>query len=147
MAVWPRLRALDAADRRLLGETALLMLRVRAQLWVAPFAAVRHRLQRSGSSPRRARQDPERVAWAVAAVARRLPGMSCLVQSLAADTLLRRRGYHPDLHIGVRTAVPLEAHAWVECEGRIVAGDVPDLAAYGRLHPVGPPAGKRPDAS
>jgi hypothetical protein len=143
--LWRRLRALPAADRRLLAETALLMLRVRAGLRLTSFAALRKRLDATGgAATRRASpQTPETVAWAVAAIARRLPGTTCLVQSLAAHALLLRRGYRPRLRIGVRgregAAVPLDAHAWVECDGRVVVGDVDDLAAYDRLRPVAPP--------
>ena len=150
MTPWRRLRALGAADRRLLAETALLMVRVRAALWIRPFAALRESLDRSRGSRRASSHDPDRVAWAVAAIARRLPGMTCLVQSLAADALLRRRGYQPELHIGVRArgaAVPLDAHAWVECDGRVVVGEVHDLAEYGRLQPVRPPASHPPGPS
>jgi len=177
MTSWRRLRALDAADRRLLAETALLMVRVRAALWIRPFAALRESLDRSRGSRRASFHDPDRVAWAVAAIARRLPGMTCLVQSLAAHVLLRRRGFRPELHIGVRVArpdvgagganavpdsgsrsvrrgvrgrggaVPLDAHAWVECDGRVVTGEVDDLAEYGRLQPVRPPATHPPGPS
>ncbi|MGA2383794.1 MAG: lasso peptide biosynthesis B2 protein [Gemmatimonadales bacterium] len=149
---WRRLLALGAADRRLLVETALAILRARLELRLVPFAVLRQRMDEARPSRRAAPQDLDRVAWAVAAVARRLPGMTCLVQSLAALALLRRRGYRPELHIGVRgrgsgAAVPLDAHAWVECDGRVVAGEVDDLAAYGRLQPVGPPATAAPGSS
>jgi hypothetical protein len=152
MTPWRRLRALGAADRRLLAETALLMLRVRVALWIRAFATLRERLDGIGASRRASPYDLDRVAWAVAAIARRLPGMTCLVQSLAACALLRRRGNQPELHIGVRgsasgAAVPLAAHAWVECDGRVVVGAVDDLAEYGRLQPVRPPASAAPGGS
>ena len=141
--LWRRWRALAPSDRRLLGETALLVLRVRAGLRLGSFTVLRQRLERlsptRGASPRA----PERVAWAVAAVARRLPGTTCLAQSLVAHAMLRRRGYAPVLHIGVRAPtggapLPLDAHAWVECEGRVVAGDVDGLGEYAPLRPVRP---------
>ena len=150
MALWRRLRALNATDRRLLAETGLLLLFARIGLWVVPFSALRRALDGSRPSPRAPRAEfPDRVAWAVAAVARRLPGMTCLVQSLAAHALLQRRGFRPALHIGVRgsgsrAAGPLEAHAWVECGGRVVAGEVADLAEYGVLRPVGSPTSSAP---
>jgi hypothetical protein len=150
--LWRRLHALAPADRRLLAETVLVMLRVRAGLLVLGYPALRRRLDRSRPSRHPSPQTSDRVAWAVAAVARRLPGTTCLVQSLAAYALLRRRGHSPELHIGVRgrggdTAMPLDAHAWVECEGRVVAGELDDLAEYGRLDPVRPPVSPTPDQS
>jgi len=147
MTAWRRLRALEPADRRMLAETALLMLRVRVALWIRRFGVLRDSLEATRASRPASPGDGDRVARAVAAVARRLPGMTCLVQSLAADVLLRRRGYLPELHVGVRrsgrdAAAPLDAHAWLECEGRVVAGDVDDLAEYGVLRPNGPPASR-----
>jgi len=149
---WRRLLALGPADRRLLAEALLATLRARFDLRLFPFAALRKRMERSQASRRASAQTPDRVAWAVAAVARRLPGTTCLAQSLAAHALLRRRGYRPELHIGVRgrasaAAVPLDAHAWVECDGRVVAGEMDDLAEYGRLVPVRPPASAAPSSS
>ncbi len=146
--LWRKLRALPAADRGLLAETALLMLGVRAGVRFLSFDTLRQRLERSHAARRGPRQTPERVAWAIGAVSRRLPGTTCLVQSLTAHALLRRHGYRPELHIGVRApgggaAVPLDAHAWVECEGRVVVGDVDGLEAYGRLQPVRPTAPDR----
>lgn len=150
MVPWRRLRALGAADRRLLAETGLLLVLARIGLWVVPFPVLRRALDGSRPARRAPRPEfPDRVAWAVAALARRLPGMTCLVQSLAAHALLQRRGLRPALHIGVRgrgsgAAWSLDAHAWVECDGRVVAGEVTDLAEYGVLRPVGPPTSPTP---
>jgi len=149
MRLWRRLRALSAADRRLLGEAGLMLLRVRVALWIRPFGALRERLENTRPSRPASPRDGDRVGWAVEAVARRLPGATCLVQSLAAQALLRRRGYLPELHIGVRgrgrdAALPLEAHAWLECNGRVVAGAVDDLAEYGVLRPGESPASGSP---
>jgi hypothetical protein len=145
MAPWRKLRALSAADRRILAEAAFLLLACRIGLWLLPYA----RLQRvvAGASPagrEPPRGFPARVSWANGALSRRLPGMTCLVQSLAAHALLRRAGCHAQLRIGVqapagRATKPLEAHAWVECEGRVVVGDVPGLAEYAVLRPSAPP--------
>ena len=89
------------------------------------------------------REQADRVSWAVPAAARRFPvQMTCLVQALAADTLLRRRGCHPLLRIGVSGgagAPTIEAHAWVECGGRVVVGDVADLPRYAILSSPSPP--------
>ena len=83
----------------------------------------------------RAHQTVSRIAWAVSAVARRLPSRTtCLVEALAAEAMLRRRGFAPTLRIGVREpgsdATLLEAHAWVECAGSVVIGGRANLADY-----------------
>jgi hypothetical protein len=54
---------------------------------------------------------------------------ACLPRSLMLWWLLRRRGIESDLRIGVRTSDGrLEAHAWVECDGRVL-NDAADVAA------------------
>jgi hypothetical protein len=76
-----------------------------------------------------------RIAWAVGAMGRRVPGTTCLVEALAAHCVLRRHGYAPMLSIGVRhgAALTLDAHAWVECGGTVVIGTAPALAEYAVL--------------
>ena len=85
-----------------------------------------------------------RIAWAVTAVARRLPGrITCLSEAIAAHTMLRHRGFRPELHFGVRehshSSQPLDAHAWVECGGKIVVGELENLADYAVLTAPGRP--------
>ena len=68
------------------------------------------------------------------AVAARFPSATCLVQALAADAILRRRGLACELRIGVRarddSTVPIEAHAWVECDGAVAIGAIENLSAF-----------------
>lgn len=55
------------------------------------------------------------------------PG-NCLTRSLYLQWLLRRRGVHSELRIGVQLPHgQLEAHAWVEVAGRPI-NDGPDVA-------------------
>jgi len=67
----------------------------------------------------------ERSVWAVRTAARTVPRATCLVQSLAGRALLERQGRSCRLHLGVKKPEdkPFAAHAWLECEGRIVLGD------------------------
>ena len=75
---------------------------------------------------------------------RTLPGSTCLARSLAAEWLLRAQGLDAKLSIGVATAapsaaLPLDAHAWVESEGLVIAGDG-ELDRYAALVSFGAPA-------
>jgi hypothetical protein len=81
---------------------------------------------------RTARPSPERIAWAVRVARRYVPAATCLSQALAVRTLFRRQGYPAQLRIGVTKGErgQLEAHAWVESEGKIVIGGSQDLARY-----------------
>jgi Transglutaminase-like superfamily len=53
--------------------------------------------------------------------------------------LLRRRGFVTDLRIGVMRGDSgrLEAHAWVELDGRILIGQTPSLERFERLPALG----------
>src|SRR5712692_821797 len=116
-------------------EAAAMLALVRTGLWAFPFPTLRRLLTPSPRSPL-SPASPERIAWAVAAIARRFPRfLTCLVQALGTDVVLRRRGYPSELRVGVRKPAderpkPLQAHAWVVCQGRVVAGELPDLEGY-----------------
>ena len=78
-------------------------------------------------------RNPERVAWAVAAAARYIPGSKCLVQAIAGRSLLAKYGIHSQIRIGVAKDPKnwLSAHAWVEVEGETLIGG--DTAVYAPL--------------
>jgi hypothetical protein len=83
---------------------------------------------------------PERAAWAVTAVARRMPGTYCLSWALALRGLLAQAGSEATLRIGVAAAPAgaLNAHAWIDCDGRSWSwGD--DTADYRELRVVEAP--------
>ncbi len=64
----------------------------------------------------------------------------CLARSLTIWALLRRRGVDSEVVIGVRAGgEPLDAHAWVEVDGRPVNETQETVDSYARLAP-GPSA-------
>ncbi len=119
---WVRL---SPPDRRLLFRAALLVAFARMGLWVLPLATVRRLASKTKASKRlRATSSPERVAWAVRSGSRVVPHATCLVQAIAAQTLLTQFGIESQLHIGVALGdqQQFQAHAWVEQAGRIIIG-------------------------
>ena len=73
-----------------------------------------------------------RTIWAVTTAARHFPAAcTCLPQALAAQVMLGRRNLPAEVKIGVAKGElgKLEAHAWLECAGRIVLGG-PDVSRY-----------------
>jgi hypothetical protein len=74
----------------------------------------------------------ERIAWAVAVASQCIIGATCLTQALAAQVLFRRRGYPSCLRIGVAKIeeARLDAHAWVESQGKIVIGGAEGMSRY-----------------
>ena len=117
------------AERVLLVQATLLLGAIGLGLRLLAFGRLRRLLDRlarprDGLRPQ-ARVSAARIAWAVERVSRVVPGArSCLVQALAAQVLLARRGCHSSVRIGVAhpSGESLHAHAWVESEGRGVLG-------------------------
>lgn len=114
-------RRLSAGDRRLLREAAALVVGIRVALAFLPFRAVHRLAVRAAHVPSRRHPSPsrERAAWAVRAVASRVPGTACLAEALAAYALMSRHGQPTRLCVGVRRpdgGRGFEGHAWVEDE-------------------------------
>lgn len=84
-----------------------------------------------------------RIAWAITIASRYIPMATCFTQALATKVLLNRYGQRAKVCIGVSRSEggQLQAHAWVEWNGRIVIGGseaslqqyVPLVAANGEL--------------
>jgi Transglutaminase-like superfamily len=129
-----RLRRMDADQRALLAEALVLLVGARVGLRVLSLTALRRRLRRP---PMPLGQSVARIAWAVNAVGARLTGTTCLVEALAAESMLRRHGHQPTLNLGIhsdgRTHSRLDAHAWVECGDVVVAGRIANLERYAVL--------------
>lgn len=111
-----------------------------AGLRLVRFGVLRRLLDGFAGLPTRGNPGPpdpdaiRHVRWAVTAVATRVSSATCLVQALAADVMLRRRGLACELRIGVRahpaSVAPLEAHAWIECGGAVAIGRIESLQDF-----------------
>jgi hypothetical protein len=121
---------LSVEDRRLLYRALGVVVRIRLALWFAPVRS----LFVVYSQKKGMAYDPERIAWAVAAAARRVPSATCLTQALAAHRLLAQSGHSARIEIGVAKSQPreLEAHAWVSYRARVILG-AHDNGRYLRL--------------
>jgi hypothetical protein len=83
-------------------------------------------------APHRSRQTAERVCRAVAEACVWYPTRAfCLQRSWVATLLLRRYGWPAELVIGYRP-IPIDSHAWVEIEGRVV-NDRPQYQKFYRV--------------
>lgn len=131
-----RALSLSARERRYLAIAVLELLRARLRFAVLSsadcLAGLRERAARGGAAPPGmetpdgpARDALEGIAWAIPAAARHVPWRAdCLIQALAADRWLRRRGLAPEFFLGVTRGGQGEvlAHAWVRCGGVTVTG-------------------------
>jgi hypothetical protein len=81
----------------------------------------------------------ERVAeivWAVDRVSQCWSGiLTCLPRALAVRSMMARRHWGCRLEIGVARDERgvFESHAWVEHEGEVIIGNVPNLERYAKL--------------
>ena len=134
---------MPAPERRLALRALGWLVVMRAALRVMSFTTIRRFVEsRSGSSAASHADWPRAVRRAGQRAARTLPGSSCLARSLVGELLLRRGGHPATLRIGVAalpvaeavgtTRAELDAHAWVESGGLLVAGDA-DLSRYTEL--------------
>ncbi len=132
---WNKVRELTSSQWILLVKATLILLLIKGGLFALTFTQFK-KVYASMLHVSKSATYPEEyiaaAAWAVRAVAYRLPfGLTCLPQALALKYLLRRDPNMP-LHIGVQTAIPqgFQAHAWIEKDGRVVIGDWPEETNY-----------------
>jgi hypothetical protein len=138
---------LSFSDQGLLVQAALAVVNAKLAMKTLPLPTARGlvaRQQRLAWRVVPVRAD--RIAWAVEAVSRAIPGMkNCLVQAVAAEAMLIQAGYPCELRIGAAKKAPDEliAHAWVESEGRVVIGEF-ELDRYTPMMALRPRGGTPP---
>ena len=132
---WNKILDLTSTQWILLVKATVILLLTKASLLTLTFpqlkkmyARILH-VKKPGTYPE---EYVAAAAWAVRAIAYRLPfGLTCLPQALTLKYLLRRDPNMP-LHIGVQTAASqgFQAHAWIEKDGHVIIGDWPEETNY-----------------
>jgi len=124
-------RSCTWAERRLVVEAALALTTMRMALAMVPFHRIARWLRLDEGEGSLDIVDQARsgtaVGWAVEAAAAHLPwATTCLMQSLAAAALLRRRHMTASLYLGVArdSSVPdgMAAHAWLRSGDTVLTG-------------------------
>ena len=117
----------------------ILVLAVRAALWLWPYDRVRRYFDREGGGSED-RPSSATIVRFISAVNRSIPRGSCLTAAVAAEALLRWHGYDALLRIGVskNDSNSLQAHAWVESGGEVVIGG-DEVEGLTPLHAAGAP--------
>ena len=138
MGLVDRWATLPPHRRRLLAQALIAVPVAAAFVWSVGPRRARELMPRLPWSLR-CGDEPEDVGWAVDAVGRRIPSARCLVRAVAAEAMLSRGGWSPEIHIGARrnASGALAAHAWVEVGSVVVLGGG-ERDAFARLEP---PAG------
>lgn len=76
---------------------------------------------------------PSKIVWSVNVSSRYAWGeVKCLARALTTQTLMKICGYDARLQIGVAKADDgkIQAHAWIEYEGKVVIGGLSNLESY-----------------
>jgi transglutaminase superfamily protein len=131
-----RFLRLPADDRRMIAQAVWLYAAIATAQSLAPFRFLDRWVGTGAKRQGFARTCDDavvaRVVRAVSAGGFLFPRASCLTRAYVAHRLFTRRGCAVSLRIGARRTAEgrLEAHAWVEHRGRVVVGDVADVASY-----------------
>jgi hypothetical protein len=134
-----KLLAMPADERALMLEAAALLPVVKLVQAALPFKRWRslltHRRPPRGST----RFSEQAIAQAVDRARRGVPGVyKCLPVAYAGHLLLHRHGHASTVQVGVARDAEgkVEAHAWVECRGRVLLGELPDLGRFVPFPPL-----------
>ena len=135
-----KLGELSGTDKWLVVRAAFWLGIARIRLAISPFRRLAKGLARDSDAPG-VDADPEfieRVGFAVRAAANNVPWRSdCFPQTIAARTLLSRKGYATTIHLGVEKdgEGDLAGHAWLTCGDTVVTGG-DDLDRYTEMHRI-----------
>ncbi|BAZ22557.1 hypothetical protein NIES4073_34420 [Kalymmatonema gypsitolerans NIES-4073] len=119
--------------------TFILLAAIRLGLWLLPFRNLLKLLQKISKSnflvpcEDKSQISVSKIVWAVNAASRYMPGgVKCLARALTTQVLMSYHGHTPELRIGVAKGHEgkLEAHAWIEYQGRVAIGNLPDLSRF-----------------
>lgn len=111
-------------DRFAAARALLWLLAARLAVRLLSYATIKRLTARLTGRGAPAALSVDECALALRRALRVLPGSGCLPQAIAADCLLRREGHDPRIVFGVALdgAGRLDAHAWVQHQGRTVIG-------------------------
>lgn len=129
---------LNRGEQHLLLITFILLAAIRLGLWLLPFRNFLKLLQKISKPDFLPPEDKSQISaskivWAVNVASRFMPGIvKCLARALSTQVLMTYHGYSPELRIGVakKEGGELEAHAWIEYQGRVAIGNLPDLSRF-----------------
>lgn len=130
------------AERQLLVMSAVILSAIRFGFSFLPFRVLRLVLVRIPQAVSYRRTSSlgyaKKITWAVNTAGCYVPGVRCLERAIAAHLLLAYSGYPTRLCIGLerKDGGHLEGHAWIEMEGEVIIGNVPNLGQFWRLPDV-----------
>ena len=119
-------------ERKILLMTSILLAAIRLGLWLLPFQKLLALLDKFSQPSCTKGVSVRKILWSVNVVSRYMSGVKCLARALTTQVLMKRYGHTPKLQIGVASSDTgnLEAHAWIEFQGIVVMGNLPDISRF-----------------
>ncbi|WP_089129886.1 lasso peptide biosynthesis B2 protein [Tolypothrix sp. NIES-4075] len=126
---------ISGSDRQLLVISLIILASIRLGLWLLPFRTLLKLLTKISqpmSNAQITNVTVGKIVWTVNAASRYMPGVMCLARALTTQVMMGRYGHSGQLRIGVAKTErgKLEAHAWVEYQGRVAIGNLQDLSRF-----------------
>ncbi len=130
-----RFLRLPVKEQWLLVESSFLLAAATLAVAILPFSIMQKWTKRKLVPRDQKIFSPDQLRWAISTAGRIVPGSTCFAEALAAQWLLPRCGYQVVMRIGVckRENGEFYAHAWVESEGKVVAGGDDSLENYAQI--------------
>lgn len=135
---------LNRGGKKLFLQAYILMSAIRLGLLLLPFRWLQNLILKAHQLEFLAMLAPETSITAIALAVHRSskysPGnVKCLAKALTTAVLMNIYGFPYEIKIGVTKDEKnrLEAHAWVEWEGKVVVGYLPELSRYRAMTSVG----------
>lgn len=128
-----KLLSLPAGERAVVLEAAAMLPVVRVVQGALPFRRWRSLLTHRRPPRRSPRLSEDAIARSLDLARRGMPGVyKCLPVAYTGHLLLHRYGHASTVQVGVARdgEGKVEAHAWVECRGRVLIGELPDLGRF-----------------
>lgn len=126
-------------EKVVFAQSFVLLVIIRLSLWVLPFSILKNLfLKKTEISVKNQPIDLKIVNIVVKAVTKcggMIPFASCLTRAITAQILLKKLHQSSELKIGIKKSEPnkLEAHAWIEIDGRIIIGKLSQHQNYRAL--------------
>jgi hypothetical protein len=124
---------LSVGDRYLVVITFILLASIKLGLWLLPFQTLIQKISQIKIAKTLTQLRLSKIIWAINIATRYIPGSAkCLASALTCQALMHHYGYTPELKIGVAKTIDgkLQAHAWVEYQGKVAIGGLQDLSRY-----------------
>ena len=136
MALLTKFLRLKRTEKALVLRSFFLVFLIRLLLWLVPARLLKRFFTSPSATPGENSVDDwseiTKIVRSVRSVSRFVPRATCLTQALAASLLIRRSGQRSELKIGVAKDERSQfiAHAWLEKDGRIILGELPDQGRF-----------------